>query len=171
VAVEIEERGNNCFTFGTGADVPHGFLKLVFGNIDCYFQATDLNLRGNSRQALRKSVVAQLGRYPARALMPVSYMQVADLRTRLLEHGLRRSSRPEGGIYPAWGVNPRWGESLGSTSPAGPASLAGSKLQSRCRPFGGLRGEGGWHVPGVDTPGWTNSALRAVRATNSETCV
>jgi hypothetical protein len=65
------------------------------------------------------------------------------------------SARPQGGIYPAWGVNPRKIAFPPSTSPAGPTDLT----KSICGPSG--LGNIGGLPPGVDTPGWLNSALRA----------
>src|SRR6476661_4622915 len=54
-AIEIEERSHHRFRFAMGTGVLHGFVKLLFRDIDHYFQATDLSLQRKDRQALRES--------------------------------------------------------------------------------------------------------------------
>src|SRR4051794_26898538 len=78
-------------------------------------------------------------------------------RTRLRDS---ENTRPQGGIYPAWGVNPRWEMPEDLQAPKGRQVLPRERYAAVCRPCGAWGG-GRRPGPGVATPGWINSALRA----------
>ena len=67
-------------------------------------------------------------------------------------------ARPQGGLS-SLGCQPQ-GRPPRSTSPAGPACRCQSEVSAGVSALRGLQ-DGRWPLPGVDTPGWINSALRA----------